>query len=90
MARFLALTLLIGFFAFLPSAFANGESGLFCAATILFVLRLCLRSVIDTLVGCLVPYNTKQGNFLHGKRRGVALWHYANARHFVGNYGEQT
>ena len=28
MTRFLALTLLIGFFAFLPSAFADGESGL--------------------------------------------------------------
>ena len=30
MARLLALTLLIGFFAFLPSAFADGENGLFC------------------------------------------------------------
>ena len=28
MTRFLALTLLIGFFAFLPSAFADGENGL--------------------------------------------------------------
>ena len=28
MARFLALTLLIGFFAFLPSAFADGDNGL--------------------------------------------------------------
>ena len=88
MTRFLALTLLIGFFAFLPSAFADGKSGLFYATAILFMLRLCLRSVVDTLVGCLVPYNTKQGKFLHGKRRGVAPWHYANARHFAGNYGE--
>ena len=30
MTRLLALTLLIGFFAFLPSAFADGENGLFC------------------------------------------------------------
>ena len=82
MARFLALTLLIGFLAFLPSAFADGESGLFCVAAILFVLRLYLYSNWSHPVGCLVQYNTC------GKQaRSQLISCYTNARHNAGNCG---
>ena len=72
MVRFLALTLLIGFFAFLPSAFADGKSGLFCAAAILFVLRLSLHNDCDHPVGCLASYNTLR-IFPYRKKRVVCF-----------------
>ena len=87
MARFLALTLLIGFFAFLPNAFAYGESGLFCTAAILFVLRLSLHNDCDHPVGCLASYNTLRIFPYRKKRVSLLRSRYANARHFAGNCG---
>ena len=82
MTRLLALTLLIGFFTFLPSAFVGGEKGLFCTVAILFVLGLYLYSNWSHPVGCLVQYNTC------GKQaRSQLISCYTNARHNAGNCG---
>ena len=88
MARLLTLTLLIGFFAFLPSAFADGENGLFCAAAILFVLKFICQVIVVHPVGCLVPYKTV--GYSHAEKGGEFNYcsYLTNARHYAGNCGE--